>query len=102
MFWDVMSAMGYPIPPRFVGWEFMEMGVTRYQVHMTFLPPPAYPECPALEIEAMGRRLAETWETAAMRALTTFCEQHLVDVTLAPISLFPVVQDDDPMWLDRV
>jgi hypothetical protein len=37
-----------------------------------------------------------------MRALTTFCEQHPVEVTLAPIGLFPAVQDDDPMWLDRL
>jgi hypothetical protein len=78
------------------------MGVTRCQVHMTLLPPPAHPECPVLEIKAMGRRLADTWETASVRALTTFCEQHPVEVTLAPIGLFPAVQDDDPMWLDRV
>jgi 2'-5' RNA ligase len=97
-----MSAAGYPSPPRYVGREFMEMGVTRSQVHMTLLPPPAHPECPALRIKAMGRRLTDTWETAAMRALTTFCEQHPVEVTLAPIGLFPAVKDDDPMWLDRV
>jgi hypothetical protein len=69
---------------------------------MTLLPPPAHLEWPVLEIEAMGHHLADTWETAAMKALTTFCEQHPVEVTLAPIGLFPAVQDDDPMWLDRV
>jgi hypothetical protein len=47
--------------------------------------------------QGYGHRLADTWETAAMRALTTFCEQHPMEVTLAPIGLFPVVQDDDPM-----
>jgi hypothetical protein len=78
------------------------MGVTRRQVHMTLVPPPAHPECPALEIEAMGHCFADTWETAAMRALTTFCEPHPMEVTLAPIGLFPAVQDDDPMWLDRM
>jgi hypothetical protein len=72
--WDIMSAAGYPSPPHYVGREFMEMGVTRCQVHMTLLPPPAHLGCPALEMEAMGRRFADTWETAAMRALNTFCE----------------------------
>jgi hypothetical protein len=72
--WDVLSAAGYPSPPRYMGREFMEMGVTWCQVHMTLLPPPAHPECPALEIEAMSCHLVDTWETAAMRALTTFCE----------------------------
>jgi hypothetical protein len=100
--WDVTSTAGYPIPPRYVGREFMEMGVTRCQVHMTLLPLPAHPECLILEIKPMGHRLANTWDTATMRALTTFCEQHPVEVTLAPIVLFPVVQDDEPMWLDRV
>jgi hypothetical protein len=37
-----------------------------------------------------------------MRALTTFCEQYSVEVTLAPFRLFPTIPDDDPMWLDRV
>jgi hypothetical protein len=35
-----------------------------------------------------------------MRALTTFCEQRPVEVTLAPIGLFPADHNDDPMWLD--
>jgi hypothetical protein len=69
---------------------------------MILLPPPAHPECPILEIEAMGCCLADTWETTSMKALTTFCERHPMEVTLAPICLFPAVQDDDPMWLDRV
>jgi hypothetical protein len=51
--WDVMSAAGYPIPPRYVGQEFVEMGVTRCQVHMTLLPPLAHPKCPVMEIKAM-------------------------------------------------
>jgi hypothetical protein len=50
----------------------------------------------------MGRRLADTWETTAMKALTTFCEQHPLEITLVPIGLFPAVRDDNPMWLDRV
>jgi hypothetical protein len=44
----------------YVGQEFMEMGVTWCQVHMTLLPPPAHPECPAFEIEAMGHCVTDT------------------------------------------
>jgi hypothetical protein len=82
--WDVTSTAGYPIPPRYIGREFMEMGVTRCQVHMTLLPPPAHLECPILKIEAMGRHLAETWEIAAMRALTTPRGGHLGSHWLVP------------------
>jgi hypothetical protein len=55
--WDVMSAVGYPSPPRYVGREFVELGVTWCQVHMTLLLPPAHPECPTSEIEAIGHTL---------------------------------------------
>jgi hypothetical protein len=36
-----------------------------------------------------------------MKALTTFCEQHPLEVILAPTSLFPAISNSDPLWLDR-
>jgi hypothetical protein len=36
-----------------------------------------------------------------MKVLTTFCEQHPLEVILAPAGLFPVVCESDPLWLDR-
>ncbi|RLN41176.1 uncharacterized protein C2845_PM01G44810 [Panicum miliaceum] len=100
--WDVLRTAGYLIPPRYAGLEFAENGVTQCRVNVTIFPHPLHPEWPALEIEAVGRRLADTWELAAMRALTTFCAQRPEVVTLAPIGLFPAAQDNDPFWLNRV
>jgi hypothetical protein len=37
-----------------------------------------------------------------MKALTTFFEQHPLEVILAPASLFLAVSKSDPLWLDRL
>jgi hypothetical protein len=36
-----------------------------------------------------------------MKALTTFCEQHPLEVILAPAGLFSAVSKNDPLWLDK-
>jgi hypothetical protein len=37
-----------------------------------------------------------------MKAHTTFCVQHPLEVILAPAGLFLVVNESDPLWLDRL
>jgi hypothetical protein len=37
-----------------------------------------------------------------MKALTTFYEQHPLEVILAPAGLFPAISESDPLWLDRL
>lgn len=100
--WTVLSASGYPHPPLYVGQEFEETGVLQCRVNMTIPQHPFHPEWPAIEIEAIGHRLLDTWETAALKALTTFCEQHPFEITAAPAGLFPAVHENDPLWLNRV
>jgi hypothetical protein len=56
----------------------------------------------AIETEVVGHRLIDSWEAAAMKALTTFCEQHPLEVILAPAGLFPAVGESDPLWVDRL
>jgi hypothetical protein len=33
-----------------------------------------------------------------MKALTTFCEQHPLEVVLTPFGLFSAVNENDPLW----
>jgi hypothetical protein len=100
--WGVLSAAGYPNPPLYVGQEFMEMGVHRCHVRMTIPQHPLNPVWLAIENEVVGHRLIDSWEAAAMKALTTFCEQHPLEVILARDGLFPAVSESDPSWLDRL
>ena len=46
---------------------------------------------PPIEIEVVGYRLVDAFETAALKAITTFCEHHLNEVAAYPIGLFSAV-----------
>jgi hypothetical protein len=41
------------------------------------------------------------FEAAALKAITTFCEQHPIEVTTYPIGLFPAVFVHDAEWIFR-
>jgi hypothetical protein len=43
----------------------------------------------------------DTFEAAALKAITTFCEQHSEEVAAYPIGLFPVVFAHDAEWIYR-
>ena len=78
---------GYISPPRYVGEEFQEMGVARCRVRLTHAPHPDHAHWVSLEPEAIGHRLQDTWELAAMRALTRFCTANYAAFALALIGL---------------
>jgi hypothetical protein len=97
--WGTLSVARYPNQPLYVGQEFMETGVRRCRVHMTIPQHPLNPAWLAIETEGVGHRLIDSWEAAAMKVLTTFCEQHPLEVILAPTGLFPTVSESNPLWL---
>jgi hypothetical protein len=41
----------------------------------------------------------DTFEAAALKAITTFCEQHSMEVAAYPIGLFPAVFAHDAEWI---
>jgi hypothetical protein len=46
----------------------------------------------------IGVELDETVEQTAQVALTSLCERHLADTTAMPIVLFPIRNQEDPVW----
>ena len=52
--------------------------------------------------QLIGHRLLDTWELTAMRAMSTFCSQHPLEVVLSAFGLFPAHDPADPLWLDRM
>jgi hypothetical protein len=98
--WGVLSTAGYPNLPLYVGQEFMETDVHRCRVRMTIPQHPLNHAWLTIETEVVGHRLTDSWEAVAMKAVTTFCEQHPLKVILAPARLFPAVSESDPLWLD--
>jgi hypothetical protein len=46
----------------------------------------------------IGVELDETVEQTAQIALTSLCETRLTDTAAMPITLFPICNQEDPMW----
>jgi hypothetical protein len=44
----------------------------------------------------------DTTEAAPLKALTTFCGYHSLEMMMHPLGLFPAEKMDDLMWCDRV
>jgi hypothetical protein len=49
-------------------------------------------------VDVVGYRLVNTFETAVLEAIHTFCDQHPAEVAGHPISLFPAIDSSDPEW----
>jgi hypothetical protein len=43
----------------------------------------------------------DTFEAAALKAITTFCEQHPIEIAAYPIGLFSAVFAHDAEWIFR-
>ena len=102
LLWEMLSAAGYPHPPLYEGFNYVERAVQHCTVMMTTPQHPLNPYCPAIFTQVTGHRLLDCWEWAATTALTTFCEQHPLEVVLTPFGLFPAVDEADPLWPERM
>jgi len=100
--WSVMRDAGYLSPPHYVSEEYHELGVARCRMRLTHAPHPVPALWHSVELEVVGHRLLDTWELAALRALTRFCSLHPEAIVLALIGLFPVEQPNYPSWRSHV
>jgi hypothetical protein len=50
----------------------------------------------------IGVELDETVKQTAQVALTSLCESHLDDTAAMPIALFPIHNQEDPVWKQRL
>jgi hypothetical protein len=98
--WDTLRIYHYPDPPQYKGREFTEVGVPRCRATITIPPHPTL-EWQSIEIEVVGYCLVDASEAAALKAITTFCEQHPDEVAAYPIGLFPAVFAHDAEWIFR-
>jgi hypothetical protein len=53
-------------------------------------------------VTIIGVELDETVEQTAQVALTSLCESRLTDTAAMPIALFPIRNQDDPVWKQRL
>jgi hypothetical protein len=98
--WDTLCIYHYRDPPQYKGREFTEVGVPRCHATVTIPHHPTL-EWQSIEIEVVGYCLVDAFEAAALKAITTFCEQHPNAVAAYPIGLFPAVFAHDAEWIFR-
>ena len=98
----MLSAAGYLHTPLYEGFNHVEMGVQRCRVMMNIPQHSLNPHWPAIFTQVTGHRLLDCWERAATTAVTTFCEQHPLEVVLTQFGLFPAVDEADPLWLEMM
>jgi hypothetical protein len=55
----------------------------------------------SIKIEVVVYRLVDAFEAAALKTITTFCEQHPIEVTAYPIGLFLAVFAQDAELIFR-
>jgi len=102
LLWEMLSVSGYPYPPLYEGHDFMKDGVRRCSVTLTIPQHPLNVEWAPIVIQVVGHRLLDSWETAAMRGITAFCDAHPMEVVLTPFGLFPAHDEGDQLWQNRM
>jgi hypothetical protein len=76
--------------------------VPRCMVWLTMEPHPLQPGWRSLDSETVGFRADDTSEVVALKALTTFCGYHPLEMMMHPLGLFPAEKREDLMWCDRM
>jgi hypothetical protein len=100
--WEVLSVAGYPAPPLYTVQLYEEHRVPRCRVWLTLEPHRLLPGWRALDSEIVRFQAEDTIEAVALKALTTFCGYHPLEMLMHPHGLFPTKKRDDLMWCDRV
>ena len=102
LLWDVLRRFGYDSPPTYRGRQFREFGLGRCEVHVDIPSNPAHPDWMAWSTCVRGRDMEDTLERAAQQALTEFCGRHLPDTARTPVALFPIQDQGNPRWQERI
>jgi hypothetical protein len=100
--WETLSEVGYTTPPLYEVILFWDQGVPYARTTATVLPHPEHPEWADLSMMFFAHRSVESVESAAMRILHTFCEQHPNEVMHTTLGLFPAMDPLDPAWRERI
>jgi hypothetical protein len=100
--WETLSEVGYVTPPLYEVVSFWDQSVPYARTTATVLPHPEHQKWADLSMVFFAHRGVESVESAAMRILHTFCEQHPDEVMLTALGLFPAMDPLDPAWRERI
>jgi hypothetical protein len=84
------------------GRPYSEFGQGRCEVHVDIPTHPFDPGMTAWFTTATDDDLNDTLERAAHQALTDFCEHHLPGLAGTAIALFPIQNEGNTVWSERL
>jgi hypothetical protein len=99
---DVLHRFGYMGTPVYRGHPYRQFGLGHCKVHVDILAHPTDPTMMAWFTTARGDDLDDTLEGAAHQALMEVCERHLPVLGDTTIFLFPVRNEGNVVWSERV
>jgi hypothetical protein len=97
---EVLGTTGYPAPPLYTVQLYEEHRVPCCGVWLTLEPHPLQPVWCSVDSEIVRFKADDTTEAASLKALTTFCGYHPLEMMMHPLGLFPAEKRDDLMWCD--
>jgi hypothetical protein len=100
--WETLSEVGYSTPPLYEVVAFWDQGVPYARTTGTVLPHPEHPEWADLSKMFFAHCGVESVESAAMRILHTFCEQHPDEVMLTTLGLMTAMDPLNLAWHERI
>jgi len=92
----------YTEPPQYSGHESSLLGTEHCQMIVKIPACPARLEWDSWQLIVYGRKLADSWEIAARKAIEEFSEKHNAEVIDTPYSVFPLKDETTQAYADRV
>jgi hypothetical protein len=102
LFRDVLHHFGHTGTPVYHGRPYREFGHGRCEVHVDVPAHPSDPGMTAWFTTVIGDDLDGTLERAGHQALMEFSEYHLSGVVGTAITLFPVQNEGNTAWSERL
>jgi hypothetical protein len=99
---DVLQHFGHTGTPAYHGHPYHEFRRGRCEVHVDILAHPSDSGMTAWFTMAIGYDLDDTLERAAHQTLTEFHERYLLGFASTAIALFPVQNEGNTSWSERV
>jgi len=98
LLWEMLMAFGYTEPPQYTGRESSLLGTARCHMIVKIPPCPSRLDWESWQSTVFGRKLADSWEIAARKAIEEFTEKHPAEIVDTPYSDIPLKDETTQAW----
>ena len=102
LLWEMLMAFGYTEPPQYTGRESSLLGTARCHMIVKIPPCPSRLDWESWQSTVFGRKLADSWEIVARKAIEEFTEKHTAEIVDTPYSVIPLKDETTQAWAERV